>query len=81
MINDNLDFTMEAAKEATEQLLDTFFVQNDDVSRGAVYAGILAVILKNLREDAPNIEAMIGVVSLALAASTFDNEETDKFFC
>jgi|TARA_R110000796_G_scaffold455_1_gene1475 hypothetical protein len=81
MINETLDFTMESAKEAAEQMLETIFYDNPDISRGAVYAGVLAVILKNLREDAPTVEAMIGVVSLALAASTFDDEETDKFFC
>ena len=77
----DLDFTMETAKEEAEQMLNSIFQDNEDVSRGAVYAGVLAVILKNLREDAPSVEAMIGVVSLALAASTFNDEETDKFFC
>tara|TARA_R110001599_G_scaffold61754_1_gene171974 strand:+ start:207 stop:446 length:240 start_codon:yes stop_codon:yes gene_type:complete len=79
MIN-QMDFELQAAKEATETMLDALF-ENDDVSKGAIYAGVLAVVLRDLRDEAPTIEAMLAVISIALASSTFDDEETEQFFC
>lgn len=79
MIN-QMDFELQAAKEATETMLDALF-ENDDVSKGAVYAGVLAVVLRDLRDEAPTMEAMLAVISIALASSTFDNDETEQFFC
>ena len=79
MIN-QMDFELQAAKEATETMLDALF-ENDDVSKGAIYAGVLAVVLRDLRDEAPTIEAMLAVISIALASSAFDNEETEQFFC
>ena len=75
-----MDFELQAAKEATETMLDALF-ENDDVSKGAIYAGVLAVVLRDLRDEAPTIEAMLAVISIALASSTFDDEETEQFFC
>jgi hypothetical protein len=79
MIN-QMDFELQAAKEATETMLDALF-ENDDVSKGAIYAGVLAVVLRDLRDEAPTMEAMLAVISIALASSAFDNEETEQFFC
>ena len=79
MIN-QMDFELQAAKEATETMLNALF-ENDDVSKGAIYAGVLAVVLRDLRDEAPTIEAMLAVISIALASSTFDDEETEQFFC
>jgi hypothetical protein len=79
MIN-QMDFELQAAKEATETMLDALF-ENDDVSKGAIYAGVLAVVLRDLRDEAPTMEAMLAVISIALASSTFDEEETEQFFC
>jgi|ETNvirenome_2_60_1030617.scaffolds.fasta_scaffold02981_6 hypothetical protein len=79
MIN-QMDFELQAAKEATETMLDALF-ENDDVSKGAIYAGVLAVVLRDLRDEAPTMEAMLAVISIALASSTFDDEETEQFFC
>lgn len=79
MIN-QMDFELQAAKEATETMLDALF-ENDDVSKGAIYAGVLAVVLRDLRDEAPTTEAMLAVISIALASSTFDDEETEQFFC
>ena len=79
MIN-QMDFELQAAKEATETMLDALF-ENDDVSKGAIYAGVLAVVLRDMRDEAPTIEAMLAVISIALASSTFDDEETEQFFC
>ncbi|MAN64554.1 MAG: hypothetical protein CML19_08110 [Pusillimonas sp.] len=79
MIN-QMDFELQAAKEATETMLDALF-ENDDVSKGAIYAGVLAVVLRDLRDEAPTTEAMLAVISIALASSAFDNEETEQFFC
>ena len=56
-------------------------LKNDDVSKGAIYAGVLAVVLRDLRDEAPTMEAMLAVISIALASSAFDNEETEQFFC
>ena len=75
-----MDFELQAAKEATETMLDALF-ENDDVSKGAIYAGVLAVVLRDLRDEAPTMEAMLAVISIALASSAFDNEETEQFFC
>lgn len=75
-----MDFELQAAKEATETMLDALF-ENDDVSKGAIYAGVLAVVLRDLRDEAPTMEAMLAVISIALASSTFDDEETEQFFC
>ena len=61
-------------------MLDALF-ENDDVSKGAIYAGVLAVVLRDLRDEAPTMEAMLAVISIALASSTFDDEETEQFFC
>lgn len=77
---DQMDFELQAAKEATETMLDALF-ENDDVSKGAIYAGVLAVVLRDLRDEAPTMEAMLAVISIALASSTFDDEETEQFFC
>ena len=79
MIN-QMDFELQAAKEATETMLDALF-ENDDVSKGAIYAGVLAVVLRDLRDEAPTMEAMLAVISIALASSTFDDEEPEQFFC
>ena len=79
MIN-QMDFELQAAKEATETMLNALF-ENDDVSKGAIYAGVLAVVLRDMRDEAPTIEAMLAVISIALASSTFDDEETEQFFC
>jgi len=79
MIN-QMDFELQAAKEATETMLDALF-ENNDVSKGAIYAGVLAVVLRDLRDEAPTTEAMLAVISIALASSTFDDEETEQFFC
>jgi len=79
MIN-QMDFELQAAKEATETMLDALF-ENGDVSKGAIYAGVLAVVLRDLRDEAPTTEAMLAVISIALASSAFDNEETEQFFC
>jgi hypothetical protein len=79
MIN-QMDFELQAAKEATETMLNALF-ENDDVSKGAIYAGVLAVVLRDLRDEAPTMEAMLAVISIALASSTFDDEETEQFFC